>query len=100
MRMTAREYIARRSEVCNCCGRSYWCGDTPDTEICATCHEPMCDDCFREWNGACCVDPPRGPSKLERSLIAVAQSLHASKQLTSRRDAQTRGKGTRSCGRM
>ena len=67
--------------ACNCCGRTYRC---PDTDICITCHQPMCPECFRDYSGACCVDPPRLPSRRERLLTRLLQSEHASRQLTKR----------------
>ena len=67
-----------RKEVCNCCGRTY---RDSDTDICATCYEPMCPDCFRDHNGACCVDPPRSLSSTERAVVRVIQAQHASRQL-------------------
>ncbi len=68
--------------VCNCCGRTY---HAPETDICETCHEPMCAECFRDYAGACCVDPPRPSSRSERLHVKVIQSLYALRQLTKRK---------------
>ena len=70
--------------VCNACGRRY--RDT-DTDICRTCHEPMCPDCFRDEDGACCVDLPRLHRKLQRSVIRVIQGAYACRQLREKREA-------------
>lgn len=74
----------RTGTVCNCCGRTYRC---VDTDICITCHEAMCPDCFREYSGECCFNLPELHDALERSVIRVIQSAYACKQLKEKREA-------------
>jgi len=73
--------------ICELCGRRFW---HTEEELCPTCHASMCPDCFRDYS-ACCVDPPRRPSKLERSEVRVIQALHASRQFTARNQQSRQG---------
>ncbi len=86
-----KTYIGRGviKTVCNLCGLTYRCSET---DICPTCYEPMCPECFRNYS-ACCAEPPRPPSKLERSVIRVIQSLYASQQLSRKKAAEAAKKG-------
>ena len=54
----------RRVTVCNCCGCSFW---EMDEELCLTCHEPMCSDCYLDYRGVCCVELPPSIAAKEES---------------------------------
>lgn len=62
----------RRVTVCNCCGSSF---REMDEELCLTCHEPMCSDCYLAYRGVCCVElPPSMPLVRVRLIQLCAKS--------------------------